>query len=319
MIVCRNTSLILFSALIIENASLAKNLVRGKKIQLNLNDNRIRTLDSDRPVAQWRVSSSDNKAHLKVIINNISCGSDGSSITSIIDNEYSDYLYSALEDWSKSDMLSIETVNLENNECSSAPIQYEGYINVVHDNLPWHQWIGLTTWEVDADNYVSSALVRFNDHKLFNKDREAYTSNVASRQMAVCHELGHAVGLPHQDENENNINSGSCMDYTTHPEGGDGYGSSDLHPNIVDFEELDVAYAQQLYNHRGLRHLTSTHDAHDIKSLNAYSDKVEEGTTADFGMLLHESERKGMIRRAYEKPNNETGGRTITFTVEHGQ
>jgi len=36
----------------------------------------------------------------------------------------------------------------------------------------------------------------------------------AWRQMVMCQEVGHTFGLVHQDENFNNTNLGTCMDYT---------------------------------------------------------------------------------------------------------
>ncbi len=35
----------------------------------------------------------------------------------------------------------------------------------------------------------------------------------------MCQEIGHDFGLDHQDENFNNPNLGTCMDYTNDPLG----------------------------------------------------------------------------------------------------
>jgi hypothetical protein len=40
----------------------------------------------------------------------------------------------------------------------------------------------------------------------------------------MCQEVGHTFGLDHQDENFNNTNLGTCMDYTNDP-------STNQHPN----------------------------------------------------------------------------------------
>lgn len=51
----------------------------------------------------------------------------------------------------------------------------------------------------------------------------------------MCQEIGHAFGLDHQDENFNNANLGTCMDYTNNP-------NSNQHPNAHDYEELGIIY-----------------------------------------------------------------------------
>lgn len=261
-----------------------------------------RNLVTDRPVAEWPVDE-NGVAHLKVIEDNLCIDSEDQGIAT-----YGAYLQAALNDWSKSDVLEIQTVQMHSSndsKCDSSPVAYEGYINVVHDNEPWHQWIGLTSWEVDANDMVTAVLVRFNDYFLSNGDREAYTSNPQTRQMAFCHEIGHAVGLPHQDEDEQNMNTGSCMDYTAHPEGGRGYGPNALHPNDVDFEKLSAVYGNQI----GLRRKRATRR----KMMN--KKELDEQNLNYFGELVKESAREGMVRRHYQKFNEQTNGYTVTFTV----
>jgi hypothetical protein len=51
----------------------------------------------------------------------------------------------------------------------------------------------------------------------------------------VCQEVGHTLGLDHQDENFDNPNLGTCMDYTRDP-------STNQHPNQHDYEELALIY-----------------------------------------------------------------------------
>jgi hypothetical protein len=48
--------------------------------------------------------------------------------------------------------------------------------------------------------------------------------------------VGHTLGLDHQDENFNNANLGTCMDYTNDP-------STNQHPNQHDYDELQTIYA----------------------------------------------------------------------------
>ena len=58
----------------------------------------------------------------------------------------------------------------------------------------------------------------------------------AWRQMVTCQEIGHTFGLDHQDENFNNPNLGTCMDYTSNP-------STNMHPNQHDYDQLVTIYS----------------------------------------------------------------------------
>jgi hypothetical protein len=62
----------------------------------------------------------------------------------------------------------------------------------------------------------------------------------------MCQEIGHTFGLDHTDENFENANDGSCMDYTNDPDGGAGGGSSNdpanTDPNAHDFAQLSTIY-----------------------------------------------------------------------------
>jgi hypothetical protein len=46
-----------------------------------------------------------------------------------------------------------------------------------------------------------------------------------------CQEVGHTLGLDHQDENFNNANLGTCMDYKNNQ-------STNQHPNKHDYDQF---------------------------------------------------------------------------------
>ena len=54
----------------------------------------------------------------------------------------------------------------------------------------------------------------------------------------MCQEIAHDFGLDHQDENFSNPNLGSCMDYTSDPDGP----PSNEHPNSHDYAQLQTIY-----------------------------------------------------------------------------
>lgn len=58
----------------------------------------------------------------------------------------------------------------------------------------------------------------------------------AWRNLVMCQEVGHTLGLDHQDTNFTNPNLGTCMDYTNDP-------TSNQHPNNHDYAELDTIYS----------------------------------------------------------------------------
>ncbi len=47
----------------------------------------------------------------------------------------------------------------------------------------------------------------------------------------MCQEVGHTLGLDHQDEVFDNPNLETCMDYTNDP-------STNQHPNAHDYDQL---------------------------------------------------------------------------------
>ena len=63
--------------------------------------------------------------------------------------------------------------------------------------------------------------------------------------MVTCQEIGHTFGLDHQDENFNNTNLGTCMDYTNDPAGTAGTNGTlaNTSPNKHDYDELVTIYS----------------------------------------------------------------------------
>ncbi len=64
------------------------------------------------------------------------------------------------------------------------------------------------------------------------------------RRYVMCQELGHVLGLSHQDENQTNLNLGSCMDYTSDPTGTLGTNGTlgNLKPNTHDYKQINLAH-----------------------------------------------------------------------------
>lgn len=93
-------------------------------------------------------------------------------------------------------------------------------------------WLGIAQVWTYADGHIAQGVVKMND-TYFNT---AKYNTPAWRNLVMCQEIGHTLGLDHQDENFNNPPLGTCMDYTSDP-------APNQHPNAHDYEELDAIYA----------------------------------------------------------------------------
>ena len=93
-------------------------------------------------------------------------------------------------------------------------------------------WLGLAQIWITGGTHITQGLVKVND---YYHNSPPYNTP-AWRNLVMCQEVGHTLGLDHQDENFNNANLGTCMDYTNNPE-------SNQHPNAHDYEELEIIYS----------------------------------------------------------------------------
>ena len=109
----------------------------------------------------------------------------------------------------------------------------------------------------------------------------------------MCQEVGHTIGLDHQDEDFYNPNLGTCMDYTVDP-------LSNQHPNQHDYDMLDTIYA----------HLDTTTTASQTKaSANQEIDHQDRGT---WGKVIRtSSDKKASL---YERDFGR-GQKAFTFVI----
>lgn len=150
----------------------------------------------------------------------------------------------AVADWqaSKSLELAGRPVTLADNDrklCRPIP----GQVLVCNAAYGQRGWVGLATIWL-SNNHISQAVTQLNDtYYAF-----PFYNTPAWRSAVACQEIGHDWGLDHQDVNFDNVNLGSCMDYSRNPSGGvysgNGfdYGPSNEHPNAHDYDELVSIY-----------------------------------------------------------------------------
>ncbi len=142
------------------------------------------------------------------------------------------YLTTASSDWTQSSVLDTVIVPGLTNPRRCKPTS--GRVEVCNATYGKNGWLGIAQIWVSGSHIVQGA-TKMND-TYFNTS----TYNTpAWRSLVVCQEIAHTFGLDHQDEIFNNLNLGTCMDYTSTPAGP----PSNEHPNAHDYEELEIIYA----------------------------------------------------------------------------
>lgn len=116
-------------------------------------------------------------------------------------------------------------------------IPTNGRVEVCNASYGSTGWLGVAQVWLNG-GHIAQGTVKVND-TYFNTSTY---NKPAWRQFVMCQEIGHTLGLDHQDENFNNANLGTCMDYTNDPARDDGAGNNQ-HPNQHDYDELAFVYA----------------------------------------------------------------------------
>ncbi len=141
------------------------------------------------------------------------------------------YLGEASSDWSISSVLDTTVVAGGTKPKSCRPTS--GRAEVCSERYGYTGWLGIAQIWVSGD-HITQGIVKLND-TYFNT--RSYNTP-AWRRLVMCQEIGHIFGLDHQDENNTNPNLGSCMDYTSDPDGP----PSNEHPNFHDYQQLEAIY-----------------------------------------------------------------------------
>ena len=139
------------------------------------------------------------------------------------------YLGTTSYDWSLSAVLNTTIVSGRTRPKSCRPTN--GRVEVCNAAYGDNGWLGVAQIWISG-SHIAQGVVKLND-TYFNT---VSYNTPAWRNLVMCQEVGHTLGLAHQDENFGNAPLGTCMDYSSDPE-------PNQHPNAHDYEQLDIIYA----------------------------------------------------------------------------
>ncbi|HEY4481341.1 MAG TPA: hypothetical protein VI489_00660 [Candidatus Brocadiaceae bacterium] len=146
-----------------------------------------------------------------------------------VSSGWDSYLATTSTDWSASSVL--DTVVVASNKNPRTCRATSGRVEVCNSKYGNNGWLGLAQiWA--SGSHIFQGVTKVNDTYFST----AKYNTPAWKNMVMCQEVGHTLGLNHQDENFNNANLGTCMDYTGDP-------NSNQHPNQHDYDMLETIYA----------------------------------------------------------------------------
>ena len=119
------------------------------------------------------------------------------------------------------------------------------------------------------------------------------------RNLVMCQEVGRTFGLDHQDEDFNNENLGTCMDYSGNPLGP----PNNEHPNQHDYDQLETIYA----------HLDSTTTVSSTSAASNMPPAASQGdfnSRAEWGRKIRDSGKLELWERDFGG-----GKKVFTFVI----
>ena len=182
----------------------------------------------------------------------------------LTDNWYP-YFRQAVLDWDAAPALTLTITNASKADPTCTPIR--GILKICNKDYGDSGWLGIND-SILQNNYIVSSVAKMNEYYLNQ-------SSNSLRQYVMCHEIGHGFGLPHRDENFNNLDLGTCLDYTSRPQ-------NNMHPNSVDFDHLAQLYLNNQNPSRMLLPVISTLPLLHLPELDKRWSYTE-------GRLLHKS------------------------------
>ncbi len=147
-----------------------------------------------------------------------------------VDAKWDAYLKTTSADWTKSTVVDTPIAAGSTNPRSCRPTA--GRVEVCNAAYGGTGWLGIASINITGGKHITQGTVKLND-TYFNT---AKYNTPAWRNVVSCQEVGHTLGLDHQDENFTNADLGTCMDYSNNP-------VPNQHPNVHDYSMLQSIYS----------------------------------------------------------------------------
>ncbi len=148
------------------------------------------------------------------------------------------YLGAAITEWSAANNIDFVHATGLTKAATCAPVY--GGVQACSGNYGATGWLGYATvWT--AGGFIVQATVKLNDYYF----AQAKYNTTAWRSLVSCQEIGHTLGLAHNDTVFTDTNKGTCMDYTNDPTGTKGTNGTlaNTAPGLSDFLALNGIYA----------------------------------------------------------------------------
>jgi hypothetical protein len=144
--------------------------------------------------------------------------------------DWDPYVIQAVSDWSSSSKLDFTQVegatdSQTRRKCSGG----SGTVRICNLAYGQNGWLGIAGISIDTNGHITTGYTKLNDTYF----AFAFYNTPAWKQSVTCQELGHDIGLDHQDEDFDNESLFTCMDYQDPPY---------EYPNAHDYEQLGLIY-----------------------------------------------------------------------------
>lgn len=205
-------------------------------------------------------------------------------LSSNLSSSWQPFLATTSADWSASSVLDTTVVSGTKNPKTCKPTA--GRVEVCNSKYGNNGWLGLAQIWISGGTHITQGAVKMNDTYM---TRAPYNTT-AEKNHVMCQEVGHTLGLGHQDESGAAL--GTCMDYSSD--------TGSQHPNTHDYEQLEQIYA----------HLDSTTSVDTTATSSAAADNSDLNNGQNWGRRVFRS-RSGLVE-VYEKQYKD-GSKIISF------
>lgn len=221
-----------------------------------------------------------------------------------VDSSWDGHLITSSVYWSASTVIDtfVDTGSTDPISCSPEA----GNVQVCNAEYGDTGWLGIAQI-YGRGSSITAGVAKLND-TYYNMP---FYNTAAWRLMVMCQEVAHTFGLSHQDETFDNVNLGSCMDYTDDPDGSIDGELSNEYPNQHDYDQLESIYAST----KGGKNDGGSEGGGGCNPKSPKCNPAATGDHAQFGRLM--SGRGGKEVYVKDLGNGLKMTTHVTWTLEH--